>query len=203
MTRPLLLLALVALGGCAELGAAQDIYRGRLPDRYPGRDRSADSRADDYSRTTEYRRITADAADYARRVGDALRLQNQQEDRIRDLLVDRTARLLQRTRARDHRDVYPFPRDFGSSTRATRSFWATADRDIERILGRRDADLYRRYVRTGGRYDDSGYRYDDRDGQYRDGQARDGGNWGRDDGERGDDRRREDRRDDDDDDDDD
>lgn len=175
MTRPSLLLALLALSGCAELGGgAGDI----LGSQYPDRDRYPDRRSgryEDYSRTTEYRRITSDAGDYARRVDDALDIGGDQERRIRDLLVDRTARLLQRTSARDHREVYPFPRRFRNESRATRDFWAQADRDIERILGRRDADAYRRFVRAGGRYDRrDDDRYDRRDDRR-----------GRDDGERG------------------
>jgi hypothetical protein len=200
MNRPLLLAALVVgLTGCAELGVAQDVFGSRYPDRdrYPDRRRSG--QYEDYSRTTEYRRITADAGDYARRVGDALRLDNGQERRIRDLLVDRTARLLQRTSPRDHRAAYPFPRDFRYDTRATRAFWSPADRDIERVLGRRDADAYRRYVRAGGRsngrYDGH---YDRRDDGY-DRRRDDDGERGRVWGDRDDRRDRRDDRDDDDD----
>jgi hypothetical protein len=176
MSRLLLLAGLlVGLGGCTELGYAQDVFGGRYPERgrYPDRT----SGRDDYSRTPEYRRITSDAADYARRVDDALRVGNDQERRIRDLLTDRTARLLQRARARDHREVYPFPRRFRGETRATREFWAQADRDIERILDRRDAQAYRRFVRAGGQVDRRGRsddRYDRRD---RDDGER-GGIWG-------------------------
>ena len=182
MSRLILLgAAVVALAGCADLGYAQGPYGTRRPDRASDR-----GRYDDYARTAEYRRITSDAADYARRVDASLRIGNGQERRIRDLLVDRTTRLLERTNARDHRAVYPFPRRFSGDSRAARSFWASADRDIERVLGRRDADVYRRYVRAGGRYDDRG-QYDSRDRGY---DAR-----GRDDGERrGSDRGRADRR---------
>jgi hypothetical protein len=180
MNRLFLLAALVAgLTGCAELGVAQDVFGSRYPDRDRYPDRRRTGQYEDYARTTEYRRITSDADAYARRVGDALRLDNGQERRIRDLLVDRTARLLQRTSPRDHREAYPFPRDFRYESRSSRAFWAQADRDIERLLGRRDADAYRRYVRAGGR---SNGRYDDRYGR------RDGDRYDRrrdDDGERG------------------
>ena len=150
MSRLILLsAALVVLGGCADLGYAQGPYGAR----YPTTNRTSDrGRADDYSRTTQYRRISSDAADYARRLDASLGLGNGQERRIRDLLIDRTARLLQRTNPRDHRAVYPFPRRFSGDSRAARSFWSSADRDIERILDRRDADAYRTYVRGGGRY---------------------------------------------------
>lgn len=176
MNRLLLLAVLVGLTGCAEFGYAQDAYRNRFPDR--------GGRYDDYSRTPEYRRITSDAAQYASRVDRALRIGSGQERRIRDLLVDRTARLLQQTRPRDHRAVYPFPRN--TSTRASRDFWDRADRDIERILGRRDADAYRRFVRYGDRYDDRDGRYRD-DDRYRNDGRYDGryDDRSRDDGERG------------------
>ena len=183
MIRPtLLVLALAALSGCAELGTIQDVYRQRTPDR------SSSGRydRDDYARTAEYRRITGDAADYARRVDDALRIGSGQERRIRDLLTDRTARLLQRTSARDHRDVYPFPRRFSGDSRAARTFWTQADRDIERLLGRADADTYRGYVRAGGRVDDR-YRDDRYRDERRDDRRDDRDSRGRDDGERGDD----------------
>ncbi len=200
MSRLILLgAALVALAGCADLGSIQDVYN------RTGNGRTSDGgygRADDYSRTREYRRISSDAADYARRVDASLRIGSSQERRIRDLLTDRTARLLERTNARDHSRVYPFPRRFSGESGAARSFWSSADRDIERILGRRDADVYRRYVRAGGRYDDRGQydtrnndrgRYDNRDRD--DDRRRD--DRGRDDGERsGSDRSRTDRRDD-------
>ncbi len=201
----LLATALVALGGCAEYGMARGVY-----DRIPGRPgRTSDGgygRSDDYSRTREYRRISSDAADYAQRVDASLRIGSGQESRIRDLLTDRTARLLERTNSRDHSRVYPFPRRFSGESGAARSFWSSADRDIERLLGRRDADVYRRYVRAGGRYDNRGQyddrdryddrgQYDDRDDRRRD--ARDRDDRGRDDGERsGSDRGRTDRRDD-------
>ena len=164
MSRLILFAAALSLAGCAELGYARDVYN-RMPGRTSG---DVYDRNGDYSRTDEYRRITSDAADYARRVGGALRVGSGQESRIRDLLTDRTARLLQRTNSRDHRAVYPFPRRFSGDSRAARDFWATADRDIERLLGRQDADVYRRYVRAGGRYDNRAYdrrddrRYDDR-----------------------------------------
>ena len=214
MSRLILFAAALSLAGCAELGYARDAY-----DRIPGRtSRDRYERTDDYSRTTEYRRITSDTDDYARRVGTALRVDGGQERRIRDLLTDRTARLLQRTNSRDHRAVYPFPRRFSGDSRAARDFWATADRDIERLLGRQDADAYRRYVRAGGRYDNRAYdrrddrryddrRYDDRrrdDDDDRDDDDRDDDDddrqyRGRDDGERDgatreSDRRRDDRR---------
>ena len=164
MSRLILLAAALSLAGCAELGYARDVYN-RMPGRTSG---DVYGRNGDYSRTDEYRRITSDAADYARRVGGALRVGSGQESRIRDLLTDRTARLLQRTNQRDHQAVYPFPRRFSDDGRAARAFWATTDRDIERLLGREDADVYRRYVRADGRYDNRDYnrrderRYDDR-----------------------------------------
>ena len=163
--------ALVALSGCTELGSIG------LPtsDRYP--DRTSDrGRADDYSRTSEYRRISSDAAAYAQRVDASLRIGSGQERRIRDLLTDRAARLLQQTNPRNHRAVYPFPRRFSGDSRAARAFWSSADRDIERILGGRDAEVYRSYVRGGGRYDQRDNRRDNRnDGRYEDQRGRDDG----------------------------
>ena len=208
MSRLILLgAAVVALAGCSDLGSLQGLP-GRYPDRYP--DRTTDrGRSDDYSRTREYRRISSDAADYARRVDASLRIGSSQERRISNLLADRTARLLERTNARDHSRVYPFPRRFSGESRAARSFWSSADRDIERLLGSRDADVYRRYVRAGGRYDNRGQydnrgRYDDRStdrgrsgNRDRNDRDRDDDDRARDDGERrGSDRSRANRRDD-------
>ena len=190
MTRPILIALLFALlSGCADYGLGNYGNSTRYPDtRYPDNGRY-DDRTNDYSRTPEYRRISSDAADYARRVDNQLRIGDGQERRIRDLLVDRTARLLQQTRPRDHSSVYPFPRRF-SNSRAERRFWDQADRDIERVLGRNDADAYRYYVRDGGRYDRrSDTRYDNGNGRQNNngrGNGRsDRDDRGRDDGERG------------------
>ncbi len=159
MTRPLLttlaLAGLVALTGCADLG-----YLG-------GNDRYGDYRRgptyDDYGdyRRGNYdsRRIDRDAARYANEIDRYLRISNQEERAIRDILVGRTYDFL------DRGGDYPFPR---RGNRA-RSFWNQADRDIERVLDRRYREPYRYYNRYGAQRYNEYYRYrryDDRRGWY-------------------------------------
>lgn len=173
MLRPLLAAsALLLLAGCAELGYGG----GNAPwdsSRYPS-DRRAptyDDRADDYRRSSEYRRVRADAADYARYVDRNLRLGSGQESAIRQIVERRAEDLLRRTRTRDHARVYPFPRSSGRNN----SFWRDIDRDVEGRLDRRTRDEYRYLVRHGeSRYRDQ-YRREDR---------RDDRGSGRDDGQR-------------------
>lgn len=171
MTRPILAVAaLVVFSGCVELGpyATGGPYSTRYPD-----DRRAptyDGRSDDYRRTAEYRRVSRDAADYARFIERNLR--TGQERQMRQVTERRAEDLLRRTRARDHARVYPFPRRQGHQN----SFWNAVDRDIEGQLSRQKRDEYRYLVRHGeARYRDRYHRSDRRDDR----------GWGRDDGHRG------------------
>ena len=101
-----------------------------------------------------------------------------QERRIRDLLEDRTYRLLRNRDARQYRDVYPFPRQFNKRrmNRAEQRFWDDADRRIERILNRQQTREYR--AMTDGRSRDR----DDRRYRDRDDNRYDDGRRGRNDG---------------------
>lgn len=177
---PLALAALVALTGCADyVNGPWDGSR-PLPRRAPTYDRPGD----DYRRSTEYRRVSADAAEYARYVERNLR--SGHESAIRQIVARRAEDLLRRTRTRDHYRVYPFPRRHNQHN----GFWSGVDRDIQNRLGRRHAEEYRYLVRHGeSRYRDRYHRTSSRPGQR-----------GRDDGHRGrvggrDDDRRDDRRD--------
>ncbi len=175
---PLALAALVALSGCADYVNGPWNGSNPLPRRAP----TYDDRYDDYRRSSEYRRVSSDAAEYARYVERNLR--SGHESAIRQIVARRAEDLLQRTRTRDHNRVYPFPRRNGQHN----GFWNAVDRDIQNRIGSRYADEYRYLVRNGeARYRD---RYQNRS---------DRGRYGRDDGQRGrsDDRRR-DRGDDDD-----
>ena len=145
---------LVALSGCAELGYAnRQGYPSsrRAPTYGGGYDRGYDGRAYD-------QRIDRDAAQYAQFLDRNLHLSQRQEYAIRDILVDRTYRELDRGRA------YPFPRQ---GNRA-RSFWNDADRRIERVLDPYQRDYYRHLTRRGERYyrdtyyHDYGYQHYDR-----------------------------------------
>jgi|GEM_PF-5091321 len=166
---PIALAALVALSGCADyVNGPWDGSR-PLPRRAP----TYDGRYDDYRRTTEYRRVTSDAAEYARYVERNLR--SGHESAIRQIVARRAEDLLRRTRARDHYRVYPFPRRHNQHN----GFWSGVDRDIQNRIGRRYADEYRYLVRYGeSRYRDRYHRSYDRPGYGR----------GHDDGRRGDDR---------------
>ncbi|MGB3542722.1 MAG: hypothetical protein WBA11_07360, partial [Rubrivirga sp.] len=189
------LAGLVALSGCAGLGNyGNNDYYGN--DRY-GNDRYEDGRYgnDRYNnrgRSAFHRRVERDARRYVNDLDRYLRISNREERAIRDLLIDRTYRLLDQTNVRRHRDVYPFPR----RGRAQR-WWAQTDRQVERILDRRFHEPYGYYNRYGGQRYNEYYRhrrYDNRRGWYDTRRARnDGYRQGRQD-ERARDRRR-DRRD--------
>ena len=170
MNRPLLPLAalagLVVLSGCAGLGYyGDDGHHGN--DRYGnGRyeDGRYDRRYDDRGGSGYYRRVERDARAYADDLDRYLRISNREERAIRELLVYRTYDLLDRTSARRHRDVYPFPR----SHRAQR-WWAQTDREVERLLDRRYHEPYGYYNRYGGQRYTEYYRhrrYDARRGWY-------------------------------------
>ncbi len=164
----------LSLSACTTAGVLGGPYPGqsrapRTPrpvyDR-PGPDRSPN----DVRRTAEYRRIRQDAARYANLLKRELRLNNRQESAIQRLLIDRTEHLLQRTRPRDHRNVYPFPRN-QRLPRAARSWWNTTDRQIERSLTERQRREYRTIARDldrDGRYDRRRYERRDRDGDRHD-----------------------------------
>lgn len=173
MLRPILALAvLVGLSGCAELGVGNNLPWGNGTPRYPSETRRAPTyggRADETSRTNEYRRVRSDAAAYATYVDRNLRLNGREESQIRDVVERRAYDLLRRTQPRSHARVYPFPRNANRNP----GFWRDVDRDVERVIGRQHRDDYRSLVRYGhvqdrDRYDD---RRDDRD-RYDDGERR-------------------------------
>lgn len=170
---PLAGLALLAVGlsACTTLGFPYpDDGRypdGRYPDnrRYPG---PVYDRDGDYQQTTEYRSIGRDADAYTDLLDHELGLDGSQESLVERVLERRAEDLLRRTHPRDHRYVYPFPRDPRRSDTARR-WWEDADREIERYLDSRQRDEYRyiaRDLERYGRYDDR--RYDDRDYDDRD-----------------------------------
>ncbi|WP_412069588.1 hypothetical protein [Rubrivirga sp. IMCC43871] len=139
------LLAVLALSiaGCGTV--IDDLYR----------------QAERYGVPTDSRRyddVRRDVDDYVRDVDRAVDLDRQQADRISNLLEDRASRAT--TRGRYGVDAYPFPRRARASSEVER-FWRDADRDIERILGRRQRDDYRRFVRRFA--SDDRYRSRDRD----------------------------------------
>lgn len=197
MLRPILALAvLVGLSGCAELGYANGPWGDAT--RYPSETRRAPTyggRADDYSRTNEYRRVRSDAAAYANYVDRNLRLNGRDEARIRDVVERRAVDLLRRTAPRSHSRVYPFPRQNNRNG----SFWNAVDRDVERVIGRQYRDDYRSLVRYGEvrrqdrtRTPDRRYQTRDRDrgrDRYDDGERRDRDQRRGREARRGDDRR--------------
>lgn len=95
--------------------------------------------------------IARDATHYVRRLDRALRLNRRQERRIKQLLADRAYDRVRRTRARNWERAYPFPRTERSATRAIRDWWKKTDRQILRVLNRRQRTYYRDLVRN--RYD--------------------------------------------------
>lgn len=149
----------VGLSACSTL---DPFYTGRAPypdARYPDNRRAPDyGRHDDYRRTSEYRQVRRDADRYTDFLDRELRLNGRQERAIETLLRRRAEDLLRRTHPRDHRYVYPFPRD--GRNRAARSFWDRADRDINRILNRRQRDDYRYIARALDRGGERSYRRD-------------------------------------------
>ena len=90
-----------------------------------------------------------------------LRLDRRQQQRIQRVLGERTYRLLDRTRPRDHAYVYPFPRrqDRRYEDAPTDRWWRSVDSEIEHTLTRRQREAYRTLTR---RYDDRYYRDDRR-----------------------------------------
>ena len=197
MTRSILfstaLAALVALSGCADYGG---YYGNRGQASYPGgtydNGRYDDGRYDD--RASGYtNRVRRDARDYVNYIDRHLRISEREERQIVRLIEDRTYRLLDRTRVRDHDRVYPFPR---RGNRA-RGFWNQIDRDIDRILDRRYREPYVYLNRYGStRYNDyyRHRRYDARRGWYDTRRTDRRVDRGRDDGERRAAERREDQR---------
>jgi hypothetical protein len=153
---PLLLLFLIA--GCATYGQGTN-----YPDRrYPDNRRYPDTRRSDRDR----QRVDRDVRDYVRILDRNLRLNQQQEQRIDRLISDRTYRLLDRSRGYSQNDLYPFPRRFDRrQNQRVEAWWNEIDRDVERLLDRRQRDEYRYLTR---RYDRRDQRYDDRyDKEYR------------------------------------
>ncbi|HLT48536.1 MAG TPA: hypothetical protein VK002_14985 [Rubricoccaceae bacterium] len=178
---PLALLALLAVGlsACTTFGYPGYPGGGYPGDRYPGPGRPYPG--GDYRQTPEYRSIGREADRYTDLLDRELGLNGTQERSIEALLERRAEGLLRNTHPRDHRYVYPFPRDQRLSA-AARRWWDDTDREINRYLDRRQRDEYRyiaRDLERYGRYDGRRYgrdRYYDRDGRYdRDGNRGDRG----------------------------
>lgn len=123
------LVFVVVFSGCSPY-AVDDIIRTRSADAH------------------QYR-VDRDAGRYVVQVDRRVRLDRRQARYLERMLRERTYRLLDRTRSRNHRYVYPFPRrDYRNMNRAQRRFWYDADRLIERRLSPRQA---RRYAAMTGR----------------------------------------------------
>ncbi|MGB3542134.1 hypothetical protein [Rubrivirga sp.] len=141
--RSLLLLALAAsLVGCVGL---EELYR--QADRFPT-DRRYDERGYDNRGVDRY----------VREVDRAVRLDRRQEERVRDVLYDRSYRF--EDRYRRSRVESPFPRRARASREVDR-FWNDTDRAIERQLRGRQRREYRRFTQRFER--DRDRRYDRRD----------------------------------------
>lgn len=143
--RPLLFVLGFGLlaAGCMPLGFPTRSSDSRYPDS-----RRAPSRTE----AAVYARVSNDADRYVRGLDRALRLDRRQERRLHDLLTDRAYDRVRRTHARDRNRAYPFPRRAGD--RYNRSWWRSTDRQIERVLDRRQKRVHRDLVR--GR-DDRGH----------------------------------------------
>jgi hypothetical protein len=94
-----------------------------------------------------YNRTDRDANAYARQLARPLRLSPMQQRQVRDVVSRRTFELLDRTRSRDHHQVYPFPRRANDRSRAVQRYWRDTDRAIERVLAPEQRRAYRNYVR--------------------------------------------------------
>lgn len=159
---------------------------------------SSDYRPGDYNYdrygargSREWRSVNRDVQRYVRELDRELRLTDRQAWRIGDILQRRAYKLLEESRTRNTRRIYPFPRRLRSDRYANRTiayFWRDADQRIERVLQGRQVREYRyltgrtRYRDGRGRYDDGRrdrYDYDDRyDDRDRD-RDRDRGDRGR------------------------
>ena len=136
--RPLLFVLGFGLlaAGCMPLGISTRSSDSRYPDS-----RRAPSRTE----AAVYTRVANDAGRYVRDLDRALRLDRRQERRLHDLLTDRAYDRVRRTHARDRNRAYPFPRRAGD--RFNRSWWRSTDRQVERVLDRRQQRIYRDLVR--------------------------------------------------------
>jgi hypothetical protein len=153
------LLAFLAVGlsACTTLGLP-----GSYPGGYPEGGRYPDpgyGRYEDYRNTPEYRSAGRDADRYADLLDRELGLDGRQERDVEILLEQRVEGLLRNTHPRDHRYVYPFPRDQRLSATARR-WWDDTDRTLNRYLDARQRDEYRyiaRDLERYGRYDRDRY----------------------------------------------
>lgn len=134
----LFLIALL-LGGCMTFG-----HQSRYPDsRYPDSRRAPDVRR---TSTAVHTRITRDAERYVQTMDRRLRLDRNQERRIRALLTDRAYERVARRNGRDQARYYPFPRR--TDDRHNRSWWKSTDRQIERVLNNQQQRAHRDFVRS-------------------------------------------------------
>ncbi len=149
---PYLLIGFLFLTGCSVHGAG---VIGRSP------------------HTPSTRQIERDARSYVQHLDRYLRLDRRQRRAIEARLVDRTVHLMRTTRAPHRHRVYPFPREYGDyQNRTVRRWWSNADRDIERILSRRQREEFRHLKRDGSRVRDRRDRRNDRGPSNRRGRGR-------------------------------
>ena len=150
--------ALLVLTGCTSLDYAQHIPRS-APVYQPT---ASHSEAYDVRHSSEWRRVERDARRYVRDLDRELHLDRRQSRVIQDIVTDRAYRHLERTRRRDLRRAYPFPRrwqvryqDYRS--RSLAQFWRRADNAVERQLDRYQR---REFQYMTGQYRTRAYRYD-------------------------------------------
>ena len=163
-----------SLSACTTLYDQYGRYPDRSPNRYPDRHPGpVYDQGPDYRSTSQYRHIRRDADRYADLLDRELRLSGRQERAIEHILRERAEDKLRRTHPRDHRQVYPFPRDQRMS-RSAQNWWQNTDRQIERHLNRNQRAEYRHIARDLERYG----RYEQRRGRDRDGnRGRDHRDW--------------------------
>lgn len=148
-TSSLFLLALL-VAGCSTFG-----YPTRYPDsRYPDPRRAPDTRR---AGAAVHVRVAQDADRYVQVLDRRVRMNQNQERRIHRLLTERAFERVARRSSRDQARYYPFPRR--TDDRHNRSWWKSTDRQIERVLDRRQRRVHRDLVRS---FERGGYR--DRDG---------------------------------------
>lgn len=156
------LVALLLLAGCADYRYGAPLPGNTRP--VPRYERPADARASAEWRRTpqDARRFVADLDRRMRRIDRRSGLDRNQQARIERLVENRTYALLQRTHARDHRHVYPLPRV--ERTREQQAFWRATDREIERVLDRRQRETFRDLTASASVRDDRRGRDDGRRG---------------------------------------
>lgn len=96
------------------------------------------------SHTPSSRQIDRDVRAYVQHLDRYLNLDRRQRRSIEARLADRTVHLMRNTKVQHRNRVYPFPREYDRySDRSVRRWWTNADRDIERVLTRRQLGEFR------------------------------------------------------------